>query len=130
MPKNSFPLKTQGIWSWKPELLFSKMRQGPEDECWQWLGSQGPHANLFGARKNGRPQMTQAARIIYAEYTGQDIEHLEIRHTCGNRYCCNPRHFLPRANHMTKPKQPKEHCQDRLIQRRLQPLTDKEWWEI
>jgi hypothetical protein len=140
MPKNNYLLKTIGVWSWKPELLHKKIEQGPDDECWRWLGSISPHANLFGARKNNRAQMTQAARIIYMDRTGKDIEDIEIRHSCGNRFCCNWNHFVAIPNHMryhktgellgTKLVPIKEPEPAPPLLGRIQTLTDREWWEI
>ena len=93
---------TYGEWSWKPDLLMSKIVQGELDECWGWIGATSPHANLFGAKKNGHPQMTQAARLIWQTVKQQPLGDLEVRHTCGNRYCSNWNHMATEFNHMRK----------------------------
>jgi len=89
---------TIGEWAYKPELLWEKVVKGQPDECWTWLGSKSTAANLFGAKKNGVKQMTQANRLIYADTTGEDPGAFEIYHSCNNRFCTNPAHFLTRPN--------------------------------
>lgn len=92
--------RTIGAWTWKPDLLWSKVVRAGEDECWSWQGAVSPHANLFGGKKNGKPQMSQASRFIWMDHTGEDIQDREVIHTCGNRYCTNFSHMLSRPNHM------------------------------
>lgn len=98
-------VKEIGEWTYKPELLWEKVVKGDANACWTWLGSVSSAANLFGAKKNGVKQMTQANRLIYAEATGEDPTELEIYHTCGNRFCTNPAHFLTRPNRFIKDKE-------------------------
>jgi hypothetical protein len=86
--------KQIGAWSWNSEILWSKIEQKEADDCWTWLGATGPHANLFGTKKNGRPQMSQLPRILYRDVTGLDCEGMEITHTCNNRYCANFSHLM------------------------------------
>lgn len=94
-PRNT-PIKTteqQGPWAWNGDKLMEKMQPGAPDECWTWLGSSGPHGLLFGARKNGRPQMTQANRLIYMTHFKENIEGYQVRMACKNKQCCNWNHF-------------------------------------
>jgi len=92
---------TLGSWTWKPEVLKRKLIAGAVDECWGWTGSSGPHGHLFGAKKNGsKPQMTQAARLCYAQYYNCAVDDLAITHTCGNKFCLNPQHMSSRPNQM------------------------------
>lgn len=123
--------RTVGAWTWKPRLLWSKIQQAQEEECWRWLGATSQHANLFGAKKNNRPQMTQAARIIWMDITGQDAAMLEIKHNCGNRYCCNPRHFFTKPNHMrlAEPNNPKPRASLPKITI-SGTKTPHQWWQI
>ena len=119
-------LKTIGQWSWKSDLLLKKVKQGNKDECWQWLGSTGPHAPLFGAIKNGRRQMSQACRILYRELYNDDCEEKEITHSCGNRYCVNHNHWLV--------KDVKKHGPEpiNIPQGSLKPVSKskgKRWWQ-
>lgn len=92
-----------GIWSWSRENLLDKIQVGAEEDCWTWLGSQGPSGNLFGAAKNSRPQMTQANRVIYMDRTGLDLENQQVRMRCGNKFCCNHNHFDVKPHHRTDP---------------------------
>lgn len=92
--------RKQGSWEWNDELLWSKVVEKAPDECWDWTGSRGPFSVLFGAKKNGRRQMTQATRLLAMSHFAEDLDHSEIRHTCHNRWCCNPAHFEILPNHL------------------------------
>jgi len=94
-PKNDYTKFTKvGAWAWRSDLLWKKIRKGENaDDCWTWIGSRSEHANLFGAYKNQRQQMTQAIRIIFRELTNKDCDDLSFRHTCGDKYCCNLAHI-------------------------------------
>lgn len=80
-------------WSWNSPLLHSKIAKGAPDECWDWCGSTGPHGGLFGAEKDGKPRMTQPNRLLYMEQTGGTAAEISVNTTCGNRLCCNSRHW-------------------------------------
>lgn len=95
---NTGPTMTIGEWTWKPELLAKKIVRTGEDDCYAWLGSVGVSANQFGASKAGKKQMTQASRLWYMQCTGNDARDLQIRHTCGNPFCMNERHFITEPN--------------------------------
>lgn len=139
---------TIGAWTWDTELLLSKIKVLGPDDCWGWRGSTSPNANLFGARKHDKPQMSQASRFIWMTIHGEDVAELEVRHTCGNRFCTNPKHMYTQPNHlyyhrdgrprgMPKPK-PRE---PEIKTRRLIPVTEElfaqepkqkqePWWKI
>jgi hypothetical protein len=85
-----------GEWSWDSNLLWSKVTKQPG--CWTWSGATGPYGCLFGAYKNGRQQMTQVRRLVYAEVNNTDVTELSIFHTCSNIYCVNPDHMQSGAN--------------------------------
>ena len=132
-PKRYDPLdpdiRHMGAWSWNTRYLWAKVQPACADQCWTWTGSYGPHANLFGARKNHRPQMTQANRLIYAEVHNIDVTDLEIRHSCGNRYCCNPQHMFTQHNHMTAPAV--KYVPKRVKARALPAAkTQQPWWQL
>lgn len=89
----------QGLWTWNEEIFLSKLTEGAEDECWiNHTFPQSPGGPLFGARlideESGRTrrQMTQARRVQAMRYFG-DIVGQQIRHTCNNSQCMNPKHF-------------------------------------
>lgn len=90
--------KAVGEWQWDTELLWSKIVKTDDDSCWAWMGAVGPQTNLFGAKKNGIGQMTQARRILYRDITGEDCEDLQIKHSCKNAYCMNFAHFEIKPN--------------------------------
>lgn len=82
-----------GVWAWHHDRLLSKLVQGTPDECWAWRGAVSPAANLFGAYKNGRAQMTQTNRLLYMALHNKDIEGWGVYMTCGSKHCSNPHHF-------------------------------------
>lgn len=86
-----------GTWSWNDPLFWTKIERRGVNECWPWLGSQAYAANLFGAYRNLRRQMTQAPRILWMTTRDEPVEGFLVRHTCGNRYCMNPDHLILQA---------------------------------
>lgn len=94
-PRNAGTTRTRqhGPWAWNPERLLEKQRQTTADACWEWLGSRGPYGALFGVSKNGRPQMTQANRVLAMEY-GMDCDNKAVFMRCHNKWCCNHNHFV------------------------------------
>lgn len=135
-------IKSVGNWTWKDTLLWRKIQPACADQCWAWTGSTGPHANLFGARKKTatgcKAQMTQVPRLIWMSITGQDLKDLEVKHNCGNRYCCNPQHMFTKPNHMRyrkdgtaltvpRQKQPKK-TQAKPVKEKHN--NEKAWWQL
>jgi hypothetical protein len=64
-----------------------------DDDCWLWTGG------LVG--KDSRPYFSVdgkkllAYRIVYELTSGETLTpDILIRHTCDNRVCCNPAHFI------------------------------------
>jgi hypothetical protein len=90
--------KTIGEWSWNTDILWSKIVKTEDDSCWAWIGSVGPQTNLFGARRLGKPRMTQARRILYRDVYDEDCEDKQIKMRCKNAYCMNWHHFETRPN--------------------------------
>lgn len=130
-------IKTVGEWTWNSDVLWSKVVKTGEDDCWAWIGSTGPHTNLFGAKKSGSPRMTQATRILYRDVTGEDCEHLQVKHTCHDPYCVNPKHFELKPNQRKYRMDgsdntiPKPKVKPYVKQAKLQPLqTQQRWWQV
>lgn len=98
-PKGYSPGQTRAIthqigeWAWSTDNLHKRIVKTDPDSCWAWTGSQNPQGNIFGAYKNGRPQMTQANRLLQMEILNDAIVGREVRMSCGNKHCSNPRHF-------------------------------------
>ena len=90
--------KTIGEWSWNSDVLWNKIVKTDDDSCWAWIGSRGPQTNLFGARKNLQPQMSQARRILYRDVFNEDCDDKQIKHSCGNAFCMNWQHFVVKPN--------------------------------
>jgi hypothetical protein len=95
---------TIGTWSWDEALFLNKIDKPEPTEanpspCHTWKGSTGPYGGLFGALRNGAPQMTQARRIAYMMATGHNIEDKGIyAYACMNPNCVNPTHLEARPN--------------------------------
>jgi len=88
-----------GAWSWNDEILWSKVEVTLDTkECWLWQGAMSPTAALFGARKNGKPQMTQARRLIWMSENNEDATPHRMTMTCMNHQCVNPSHFKLERN--------------------------------
>jgi len=128
--------KTIGEWTWNTEVLWKKIVQTGDNDCWAWIGSRGPQTNLFGVRKSGKPQMTQARRILYRDVYNEDCDDLQIKHTCGDPYCMNWHHFDVRPNHRrfysdgtlrgTRVKQDETQG---LRQAKLVKVREEKWWQ-
>lgn len=82
-----------GAWAWDHDRLLSKLDPGTAEECWSWRGAVSPAANLYGAYKNGRAQMTQTNRLLYMALYNVEIEGSGVYMTCGSAHCSNPNHF-------------------------------------
>jgi len=98
--------KTVGQWSWNTKRLNEKVIRLGEDECWPATNfAQTQHAPLFGARKNGKPQMSQVCRILYRDWFDDDCEEKEVAHSCGDKNCLNPKHWdiKPLKKHGARP---------------------------
>ena len=129
--------KTVGDWEWNSTVFWSKIVKTDDESCWAWLGSVGPQTNLFGARKSGAAQMTQARRILFRDVFGEDCDDKQIKHTCGNPFCMNWQHFDVKPNQrkyrldgtdrtIQIPRQPKP-----VKSARLQPVKANErWWNL
>ena len=128
-------IKSIGPWTWKDTLLWRKVVKTDANSCWAWTGSRGPHANLFGGRKNNKAQMSQATRFIWMSVHNETVEPLEIRHNCGNRFCCNPHHLYAVPNHMLYRKDGSGLDQDPRVQIpqiktvKAAPVK-KQWWQL
>lgn len=114
-PKGYSPGQTRAIthrigeWAWSTDNLHKRIVKTTADSCWDWTGSQNPQGNIFGAYKNGRPQMTQSNRLLQMEILGESIQGQDVRMSCGNRHCSNPNHFqltLPGSKIKTKTAKP------------------------
>jgi hypothetical protein len=72
----------------KADRFWSKVDRRDDSECWPWLASFFP---------NGYGQFGHvgAHRASYEINVGPIPAGLVIDHTCGQRYCVNPRHLEP-----------------------------------
>lgn len=128
--------KTLGDWEWNSTILWNNIVETDVDSCWSWLGSVGPQTNLFGGRKSGVAQMTQARRILYREVFNEDCDDKQIKHSCGNSFCMNWHHFEVRPNqhkfrldgtdrHQPKADKPRAYLPRAKI---VEVATNRRWW--
>lgn len=84
-------------------------RSGGESACWPWTG--------FRARAEGRFALAgkhiAAHQMAYRYMVGPLPKGTPLSHTCGDRYCCNPRHLVPHRK--TSPKDDLENAKQRLL---------------
>lgn len=89
--------KRLGAWGFDRDRLWSKIDTEPDaNGCHNWKGAMSPSGALMGAWKfsndtseNGRQQMTQVRRLIWADVNNTDPTPYQVRVTCGNQRCCN-----------------------------------------
>jgi hypothetical protein len=92
-----------GAWSWNDEILWSKIEVSlVPDECWLWQGSMSPSGAIFGVRKNGHPQMSQARRLVWMSQNNEDVTPYRVTMKCGCQQCVNPHHFELKSNNRLK----------------------------
>jgi len=136
MPKstNDDDYKTAGEWQWNSKILWSKIVQTDKDKCWAWLGASGPNTNLFGARRNGKAQMTQARRMLYSDITGEDCQDIQIKMKCKNAYCMNFEHFetLPnqRIYYTDGTLRGTRQVEDKQAGLKRATLREVKWWQV
>jgi hypothetical protein len=88
-----------GVWSWNNDILWSKIEVSLNpDECWNFQGAMSPSGAIFGARKNGKSQMTQARRLVWMSENNEDVSPHRITMKCKNQQCVNPQHFELKPN--------------------------------
>jgi len=129
--------KQQGLWEWNSTILWSKIVQTDVDSCWAWLGSRGPQTNLYGGRKAGQAQMSQARRFLYMDVYATSADDLQIKHTCGNPYCMNWRHFDVQPNQrkyykdgVERGTRPAVDKTQGLRRAKLEPVRQQRWWQV
>ena len=106
------PDREFGPWKYSSRLFWSKVEQLGPDECWRWLGAQGPAGPLFGVHKQDSQghwggQMTQARRVLYAETNGHWLNQEQrqgIYHQCRNKNCMNPSHLTTAKHQHYRPR--------------------------
>ncbi len=101
------PLKRDMEYRWPKTCSRScgqKLRRGPEDQrFWSAVDATGGDESCWPWTKNRNRQgygavgwfgkVRKAHRVAYELVTGENITGLDIRHTCDNPQCCNPRHL-------------------------------------
>ena len=71
------------------ELFWSKIKIGPEEECWPW--QRALKGRGYGALRVNK-QSLSAHRVAYILTFGPAPEDLFVFQTCGRNECCNPAH--------------------------------------
>lgn len=71
---------------------WSRITPKDEDECWEWNGT--TNQSGYGEFRQYNKYYL-AHRAVYAHFHPDDdsLTHSVVRHKCGNKLCCNPRHL-------------------------------------
>src|ERR1044072_3196962 len=77
-------------WWWLQERLQESVKQGTEDECWEWRGGREQHAH---ARIGAAGLRFLVHRVAYEIAKGDIPPGLVVMHSCDNGVCCNPKHL-------------------------------------
>jgi hypothetical protein len=107
MRRDHYTLKPEykhiGPWSWNDEILWSKIEVSLDtNECWPWSGAMSPSGAIFGVRKNGHAQMSQARRLVWMSENNEDVTPYRVTLKCKNQACLNFHHFELKANNRNK----------------------------
>lgn len=72
--------------------FWNRVDRKGEDECWNWRMAVFVKTGYGQCRWQGKVSL--AHRIAFSLANGRSPEKgLDVRHTCHNRRCCNPRHL-------------------------------------
>lgn len=73
------------------QRFWSKVAITADDnQCWEWLA--GKNAYGYGFTKVGKERIASRIAWSYPDYVIP--KYGEIRHTCDNPSCCNPKHLI------------------------------------
>lgn len=70
--------------------LWSNILPKGDDDCWPWVLCTVKGYGTIGIRS----KTYRVTRLVYYLHTGKQPGRLQVRHTCDNPPCCNPRHLV------------------------------------
>lgn len=91
------PIRQKGTSGLAPEAVFQQHMPDapPENGCWEWTGPVNDDGyGLIECTVNGKRIRDRAHRVSYRMFVGPIPDEVIVRHTCDNRPCCQPQHFL------------------------------------
>jgi hypothetical protein len=91
----AMPESWRSLLSRKSDRFWSKVDRSVLDGCWIWTASrQSGEYGQIGRTIEGRCIMILAHRMAYFLVKGEIPAAHDVRHTCGERLCCNPAHLF------------------------------------
>lgn len=87
--------------------FWEKVRRAGDDECWEWTAGKvgtGYGAFRLGEQRDGTRPVVPAHLVAFKLDRGYPAK-ADVRHTCGNRACCNPRHLVELLKQAEPPKE-------------------------
>ncbi len=74
------------------ERVWSKIKRGAADECWEWQGYRDRHG--YGKVGITGRRVDVASRVVYEIAVGSIPDGYFVCHRCDNPPCCNPAHLF------------------------------------
>ncbi len=81
--------------------FWSQVDIGDPDECWNWNGTINKRTKQpqFAWRRHGISSSTQHhPQRVAMWFSWGDLGFTGVKTTCGNKYCCNPFHLIPKTS--------------------------------
>jgi HNH endonuclease len=79
-------------WTPASERFWYRVKRGPADACWMWIGGNNGRYGVLGRGRQGDGQI-YAHRLSYEMHVGPIPVGLDVMHSCDEPLCVNPKHL-------------------------------------